>query len=535
MDTRDLQKLPLGRSTFSTLRKRNCIYVDKTDMVFRLTSDDAKIFLARPRRFGKSLLVSTFKSLFRHGLRDFGGLLIEKLWNDRTYTVLHLDFSIIKDFQSFEEFLELFDEMLTEAAEDAAIFMPEASNPVQRFRSFISKQDDSTLVLLIDEYDAPMTAQLENPELFAQVRTCLSRFYSALKAHEGCLRFFFMTGITKFSNTSIFSAFNNLEDVSLYPDYGTLLGYTDEEIQKYFEPYLDKAARALNTQPMEILRQLRNNYDGFSFDENASTHVYCPWSILNFFKIPERGFQNYWYESGGKPAVLMGYLTNHALADPISYNQPILMNIEDLNASRQYDEMSIESLLTQTGYLTIKEARGGGVVRLGYPNREVAVSMARLYAKRVFKRKSLLAAGASFLAKEMEEASPDTVVDHFNEVLNAVDYQRYPITDEASCRAYLQVLLIGASLLPSVENHSALGRSDLEVTAGSRRWVFEIKYAKPGDNARSLLETALAQIRTRRYGESPRQKELIRIGMVFCGEERRFTDWKCLDETEGGR
>ncbi len=528
MNTRTLQRLPLGRSTFSVLRQRNCIYVDKTAMIYRLASNDAKIFLSRPRRFGKSLLLSTFKSLFRHGLRDFRGLSIEKLWNDRTYTVLHLDFSLAMAFQSFERFLELFDEMLTEAATEAGIPMPEASNPVQRFRSFLLRQEEGSLVLLLDEYDAPLTAHLEEPELLARVGTYLSRFYAAVKAHEGCLRFFFMTGITKFGSTGIFSTLNCVQDVSLYPDYGTLLGFTEEEIQACFGPHLEMAARELRTSPADILRQLRDHYDGYAFDAKAAARVYCPWSILNFLDSPECGFRPYWYESGGHPAVLMNCPGGRMLEDPICYNRPVLMAV----VARRADDMSVESLLAQTGYLTIKENLGR-FVRLGYPNREVAVCMARFYAYRLFKKESLLASVLPFLAGVMENGTVDDVIEHFSRALHAVDNQRCPITDEASCRACLQVLLASVSLLPDADHHSEPGRGGLEVTAGSRRWVFEIKYAKPGDDARGLLESALAQIRTRHYGESPRQKELIRVGMVFSGKESRFTDWACLDETAG--
>jgi len=445
----DMLPLPLGRSVFSSLRQAKFIYVDKTEMICRLAKDGARFFLARPRRFGKSLLLSTFESLFRYGLRDFKGLAIEKLWKDKTYKVLHLDFSMTLDFQSIEEFLELFDRMLDRSARNSGLEIPQRStDPVDRLASFISMQDSNTLVLLIDEYDTPLTANLDNPVLFSQVRRYLTLLYSSIKAYEGCLRFFFMTGITKISNTGIFSAFNNLQDISLRSAYGTLLGYTDEEIRRFFPQHVKRAARELRTDPEDILRQLKETYDGFSFDERAATHVYSPWSILNFLNCPEQGFKNYWYASSGQPTVLMKYLENHALENPVSFDQPIVMSVEDLDASRQYDEISVESLLTQCGYFTIRERLDGGFLLLGYPNREVAMSMARLYANRLIQKGSLLESGVFSLARTMAHAPADAVIDHFNRALNAIVYQRYPITDEASCRAYLQVLMIGASLLP---------------------------------------------------------------------------------------
>ena len=213
--------LPLGRSTFSALRAKNEIYVDKTDLIYRLACHDSKIFLVRPRRFGKSLLVSTFESLFKYGLRDFKGLMIEEFWKDKTYPVIRLDFSELKEFDSVEQFSTNFNEMLR-LKFAAAGFACEKNEPflILKLSDWLSGVGSSSLVILVDEYDAPLTAYLDQPELFAGVRSVMSQFFLTLKANEGCQRFFFMTGITKFSSTSIFSAFNNLQDISLDPFYG---------------------------------------------------------------------------------------------------------------------------------------------------------------------------------------------------------------------------------------------------------------------------------------------------------------------------
>lgn len=238
-----LRPLPLGRSTFSTLRAKNELYVDKTDLIFELCRHDAKIFLSRPRRFGKSLLVSTFESLFKHGLRDFEGLAVEPLWQDRTYRVLRLDFSLVRDFESIPDFAAQFEHMLEDAALQAGLTVPKTTaGPFGRFASMMSRLPDSSLVLLIDEYDAPLTAHLGDQKLFESVQLALSRFYAAVKSYEGCLRFFFMTGITKLANTGIFSSFNNMTDISSDPRYGTLLGYTEQELADDFSAYLQRAA-----------------------------------------------------------------------------------------------------------------------------------------------------------------------------------------------------------------------------------------------------------------------------------------------------
>ena len=525
-----MQPLPLGRSTFSALRERNEIYVDKTAMIYELARFDSKIFLARPRRFGKSLLVSTFEELFAHGLKNFQGLAIEGCWQDKTYPVVRLDFAAIKDFKSDKQFhLSLIDLLAANFA--AAGFLWNAESAIsfgQQFRQWLKSLPNSSLVVLVDEYDAPLTAHIDDQTIFNIIRDELANFYQALKDCESALRFFFMTGITKFSHTSIFSAFNNLTDISLNPRFGALLGWTEEEIAANFSPYINEAASALQTSYQEVLKALKENYDGFCFDQKALVHVYCPWSVLNFFKYPELGYENYWFESGGQPTVLMKHLTNHALAEPMSYGEVRQVTISDLRASRQYGEMSVDVLLCQAGYLTIRSVFPNGRVALGYPNKEVAVSMAKLYADELLRGKILDKLGAPPACDYLAHGSVEDVIGYFNDALNAIGYANYPITSEAACRCYLQVLLIGAAMVPHVETHTALGRSDLEVDAGSRRWVFEFKYAERSRDAAKRLEEALEQIRTRRYGEAPHDRELIRAAAVFNAEERRISAFKAL-------
>ena len=522
-----LQSLPLGRSTFSALRAKNEIYVDKTKLIFELARFDSKIFLARPRRFGKSLLISTFESLFKHGLRDFKDLAIEPLWTDRTYDVVRLDFSEAKEFSTVEDFRTVFYTRVGSKFRDAGFLLQNNGDDfVTQLSNWLRTLKDSSLVLLIDEYDAPLTACLDDQELFTGVRSVLSELFLTLKSNEGCLRFFFMTGITKFSNTSIFSAFNNLQDISLDVQYGTLLGYTEPEMIHYFSEYLSRAARDLNLSSEDLLQKLRVQYDGFSFDRQAKTHVYCPWSVLNFLTKPAEGFQNYWYTSGGQPAVLLKYLTQHPLSQPIAYSEQREIRLSELGAASQYDEMGLDVLLTQAGYYTIRQVTDDQYAVLGYPNHEVSLSMAQLYADELLKGRRIRPTGGPSIYKILCEANVDEVIAQLNAVVSAIDYQRYPITDEASCRAYLQVLLIGAAMIPRVEIHNALGRSDMEVEAGHRQWVFEFKYAKQEAQVPTLLEEAVKQMKERRYGTSHFNQKLIRVALVFSEKNRQFVAWE---------
>ena len=526
-----LQPLPLGTSTFSVLRQDNEIYVDKTDLIYMLASEGrGKIFLARPRRFGKSLLVSTFESLFSHGTRDFRGLAIEKLWREsKTYPVVHLDFSLLKGKPDSHAFAAAFEDMLFEAFSRLGFeYDDRRSSFFAQLAAWLEIQPGASLVLLIDEYDAPLTERLDAPEEFEAVRRTMSGFFDMMKSNEGCLRFFFMTGITKFRHTSIFSELNNLDDISLNPIFGSLLGYTEKEIEKYFSGYLQRASQLLTRPQAELMNAMRAQYDGFSFDERAASRVFNPWSVLNFLKYPQLGFKNYWYESGGQPTVLKKYLDAHGLLDPQAFNQPSAVDLDVLKSPNELGTLSPHALLTQTGYLTIRREIVPGIVELGYPNKEVSASMARLYADAMLKAENLLPSGIPFLPRLLAEKSLDAIVDAFNKAINALDYQRFPIRDEASCRASIQLLLIGAAMMPSAEVHSALGRSDLEVDAGRLRWVFEFKYAENEAHQEKLLSEALDQLKSRRYGEKLHGKELHCAALVFDARKRRFRLWREL-------
>ena len=525
--------LPLGSSNFSSLRQANEIYIDNTDLIYKLAKNRGKIFLARPRRFGKSLLISTLESLFKNGLQDFKGLDIEKQWTDKTYKVVRFDFSEVKEFSNAEDFEYQFNSLLISKFETVGFQYTKGSFDVFiQLSNWLASLAPSSLVILIDEYDAPLTNCLDKPELFRDVRSIMSRLFLTLKSNEGCQRFFFMTGITKFSNTSIFSAFNNLQDISLNPVFGSLLGYTENEIQIYFKDYLAHAAQVLNIDKPLLLKQLRENYNGFSFDLRAQTHVYCPWSVLNFFNYPELGFQNYWYSSGGQPSVLMNYLISHELAKPDSYAETKAIRLSELEAPRQYEDMNLEVLLNQAGYLTIREVTPDRYALLGYPNQEVAVSMAELYADELLDGKRLQKLGEPSIAEVLANGCVDDVVKQFNFAVNSIDYQRYPIVDEASCRAYLQVLLIGAAMLPQVEVHTAHGRSDLEVNAGKRHWVFEFKYMRKGESEENVLNEAVNQVTTHRYGQTTGSHTLKCVALVFSEERRSFVAWKEIESRD---
>lgn len=519
-----LQPIPLGRSKFSALRSDNAVYVDKTEMLYNLCRTSSKVFLARPRRFGKSLLVSTFESLFKHGIRDFAGLAIEKLWSDTTYKVVSLDFSQIQDYESPKDFEEQFLTYVHGVFRDSVGYDGKAD--LIDLSLWLSKQPDNSIVLLIDEYDAPLTISIHQPEVFDKIQRTLNQFFSKIKANEGCLRFFFMTGITKYANTGIFSGFNNIDDISLSVNYGTILGYTEEELSRNFSAHLMQAAKTLGSDVKEVIEQLRKHYDGFSFDRKGRTHVYCPWSVLKFLKAPADGFLNYWCQNA-KPTALMQYLRLHPLDATVMNEEKRGMSLNDLDSSLALPNLTLENLLLQTGYYTIKKELMPGYVEIGYPNQEVSISMAQLYADELLRNKNKIALGIPTIASALEHQSLDEIVRLFNNMFNGIDYGDYSIINESMCRVLLQFLLHGAAMLPHVEVHSAHGRSDLEVDAKTRRWVFEIKFARTEAEELKLLEEGKAQMTDRRYGETPMATgmSLHRAVLVFSKDKRRFVQW----------
>lgn len=378
------------------------------------------------------------------------------------------------------------------------------------FNYWLAVQPTNSVVILIDEYDAPLTACLHDPVLFDAVRKVLSGLYANIKSNDGPVRFLFITGITKFNKTSIFSELNTLTDISLDAEFGTLLGYTKEETEQYFGEYLDKARTVLGIPHEKLMDELRINYDGFCFDEETATHVYAPWSVLNLLSRPRKGFQNYWFESGGKPSALLQYLKSHALRNPEEYNKQQSLALSTLSSSADVEFLSDLGLLTQAGYLTLKKVEYD-VAFLGYPNLEVKKSIAQLYTEQLLGGFLPGQLGIGGIVPVLLKETPEDVLHILNKMFNAIDYQQYPVMTESLVRGIVQVYMAGAGLDPLIEHHNSKGRSDLEVRVGDRYWVMEFKVCRKGQSPKILLQEAVNQICQKDYGLQVESQELIRI------------------------
>lgn len=440
----DLPMLPFGVSDFTKIISNNLLYVDKTDLVYKLASQFAPIVLSRPRRFGKSLLVSTFDALFS-GQKDlFKGLKIYDLWqDDNKYKVLRLDFSDTSA-STYEVFVNKFNQKLEKNFKDLGIKVskPQTNLPEDYFYSFLCECEDCEVVLLIDEYDAPLTELMNNKSEFEKVRGCLSNFYTKVKSQDDKIRFLFLTGITRYSQASIFSAFNNLMDISTSPDYGAIVGYTNEELEHYFKDYLTEAAKKLNLSVDSLKNKLKLHYDGYCFEDTASIHVYNTWSIISFFGNFSEGytFKPYWSNSGGFSTLVVNYLKDQTHFDnfkefsllPLNQLNPkngasVELDFDSLTRASNPKDMDSRVLMYQAGYLTIKQSHDNMAV-FGVPNLEVSKFLSKLFVSSLFsstltdKKTYEQSVTQALMLEACSTHSLDAFVKIFETILNSTSY-----------------------------------------------------------------------------------------------------------------
>ena len=544
----DLTKLPLSITSFSQFAANSMIYVDKTDLVANLARFRNPIFLSRPRRFGKSTLVSTFHELFSNGLDKFQGLKIvtDNLWNDKTYKVIHLDLSKIKEQSGDVTFNESFLQQLDDAFSHSGyenILNEKIKTPARYLDIRFNQKDITNLVLLIDEYDAPLTAVMGDKEEFESRRRVLSNFFSTIKAYSGKFRFIFITGVTRNFNDSIFSSFNILEDISFNPTYGAIVGYTQAELEHYFKDYLENAVTELNEDLGEdkytydsLIEALKLNYDGYSFDEDCEWHVYNPWSILNFLSEPQRGFKPYWLETGGaKPSLLVNYLNTFIdkkvkkteLVDYLNLEFIKRTNIAALSptiTSIEDENFPFFAILYQAGYFTIKD-QAFNYLKVGLPNLEVKKAFAELIVDKLTnKTASQLSDCYGLKIKAALDAGDFSALkDEFNKILNELSYESVVSFKEHAFRDVYKVMLQLIGFNTYTEYQTALGRSDLCFENDRRLYICEFKVIGKADNVREKLEEAKAQIKEKKYGLRLTNKEVITLAVVIINENKDET------------
>jgi hypothetical protein len=510
-----MKQLALDTQSFENLRNNECVYVDKTEIIYRMITEGRIYFLSRPRRFGKSLLISTLEALFKGQKKLFKGLYIYDKWKwSRKYPVITIDWAGI-NHSTLEEMKESLIFHLTRIAQSYQITLT-AKNAsdcfVELIETLYNKTGKTKVVILIDEYDKPVTAHLSD-DCLKPVQTALHDFYQVIKSSDKYLQFVFLTGVSKFSGLSIFSALNNPQDITLREEYADICGYTQKELESNFPEYIDRAAGYLKMTREDLLDKIRYWYNGYTWD--GETAIYNPLSTMKFFQA--RRFANYWF-STGTPTFLMNIIQRRNSMEGVL--EPIVV---DESIFDEYDPANISEipLLFQTGYLTIKHMElidGCAQYTLNVPNSEVNNALLKCLLKaygkysddryidelRKIMQQQITACDESGFARSLET------------MVATVPYELH-----IACESYYHSLmlmwmrLIGFKI--RAEEHNNLGRSDAVWEQPGLTVVAEIKYHAE-TKINTLLDEAMKQIHDRRYYNKYLGKILL-LGVAFSGRQ----------------
>ena len=520
----------------------NYIYVDKTKYIRDLIKLE-RVFISRPRRFGKSLTLDTIATLFETGVEPyFKGTWIYDKWTEPTYPVLRLNF-LNFDKNSIEKFNNKLNSKITEFAELNHVTTFKEKEEAEDSIDHLLEQlrlENRQIVILIDEYDCQMTANINNETLYKQFQEKIKSFYANLK-DKLAIKFLGITGVTRLKDVSIFSVGSDINDITNSSAYSQMIGFTRDEIKKYYIDYLKFAASCENNcnvdevteaQIESMLDMMAQNYDGYCFDEFYKKKVFSTWSVNSFFQsIIENKFVDfgeYWYDNGGLPSILVNYLKTHKLnsLDYVEKDKTITIRVNDFKNPTSLTSINQNVLMCQTGYLTLRSpVYSKGFMTLGIPNSEVYNALFSLMALNIFDDTKLLSVNEQILTQSKDVGE---IIELFNTVLNTVSYDNYPISSEAVVQQLLYMYLKGICNSVSAELHSSKGRADLVIESDNRRIVFEFKYAKNEIEAKVKLSEAIEQIKTRDYGNIvPKKAELLRIAAVFNADPkvRAFTEY----------
>ncbi|NOQ35423.1 MAG: AAA family ATPase [Methylococcaceae bacterium] len=506
-----MKKLPIGLQTFSELINDNHYYVDKTPLISKLAENGKYYFLSRPRRFGKSLLLSTLKSAFAGEEHLFKNLYLEKNWDwSKQYPVIHISFGR-GVMNSVERLSETFLAILNEHAEDYGITLTakgENSRLVELIRA-LYKLKGLPVVVLVDEYDKPILDNLHNPEFAEIIRDEMRSIYSVLKDSDAYLKFVLLTGVSKFSKISLFSGLNNLRDISLSSDYATLCGYTEQEIKDVFTERLDGVD----------FKELASWYNGYNF---LGEKVYNPFAILLY--LEKKRFKNYWFETGS-PSFLLKLIRGS------QYNVPDIENIclseEDLG-DFDINDITLETILFQTGYLTIdkvEEFDGDTLFYLTYPNREVRTSLNHYILRElVHSTPSSITRNRTDIRKALKQCDFEGLKQAFNALFASIPHDWYRKNKMSLYEGYYASIVYSCfcalGLTVIAEDSTNHGQIDLTVKLDNKIFIIEFKAL----DDKTQQGIALAQIKAKNYQQKylNAENEVFLIGMEFDKQQRNL-------------
>ncbi|NNJ85168.1 MAG: ATP-binding protein, partial [Gammaproteobacteria bacterium] len=514
----NLKKLPISIQDFEELRRGGYVYVDKTEQIHRLITTGVAWFLSRPRRFGKSLLISTLAAIFR-GRRDlFEGLWIESSDYDwPVYPVIHIDMSLAT-FQTPEELQSELVRQLKESAIEHGVDPGEFNRAAPMLDHLIRRlaEKKGKAVVLVDEYDKPILNYLADVPKALEIRDRLRDFYTILKGQGKNLHFVFLTGVSRFSKVSVFSEMNHLNDITYVRKYGSLVGYTQTELESDFTDHLLATAQQEDIPLSELLEKIRSWYNGYRFHPTAEA-VYNPFSCLLYFQ--NREFKYWWFETG-TPAFLMDIIRKSPL--PVADLEQKVVSESDFS-SFEPDRLDPVPLLQQTGYLTITDYDASSeTYTLDYPNREVRNAFLRYLAQTFSGRESGITDDLRRLQGALTDQDPDT----FFAILRAI-FAGIPYDIQVNRERYYQSLfylifrLMGMQI--HTEVHTATGRIDATVELDTGIWIFEFKLD-------GSAQAALDQIRDKKYAApyatSGKPVYLVGVNFDFDPKKRNVIEWK---------
>ena len=520
-------KLPIGIQDFEKIRTGGYLYIDKTEHVYRLASEGSYYFLSRPRRFGKSLLLSTIKALFLGKRELFKGLAIDQKedWDWAVHPVLHLDLNTEK----YDKPEVLHDRINLFLEENEQIYgKREAERSLgTRFEGIIKRAYEKTgqrVVILVDEYDKPLLQAIGNRELQDEYRGTLKGFYGALKSMDGCIKFAMLTGVTKFGKVSVFSDLNNLRDISLDYDFHSICGITEQELLSYFPTQIDALAERSKLTREECIEKLRRMYDGYHFDED-SPGMYNPFSVLNTFQT--RKFGSYWFETG-TPTYLVELLRRHY------YDLEEMATSEvtsDVINSIDAESTNPIPVIYQSGYLTIKgyKERFKKYI-LGFPNEEVAEGFIKYLAPFYLdnrEKRSVFDIEKFF--DDVETGKPEQFLSRLKSLFASAPYDSVKGDKENHFQNMMWVVFKMMGFYSHTEYHTSDGRIDLLVETPQYRYIMEFKLD-------GTAEEALQQIKDKNYQlqffgdalatrESQGGSKTYIIGVNFSKETRTIDRW----------
>ena len=508
-----IAKLPLGLQSFAKVRKGQFVYVDKTPQAIELTNTAGMYFLSRPRRFGKSLFLDTLRYLFEGEHKLFQGLYAEHNWQwSVKYPVIKLDMSGI--FSKPADLISRLHGLLENSAIKLGVNLrgQDIATQLQNLIADASEQHGQKTVLLIDEYDKPIIDNIDDPELAQQMRKQLRGFYSIIKAADEHLRFVMLTGVSKFAKVSIFSGLNNLNDISLNPSYGSICGYTEEDLDKVFSKHLQGVD----------LDQLRHWYNGYNFLGDAL--IYNPHDILNFIKdsqsFGEFYFNNHWFESGTPTFIIDLIARDKLLAHQL---EPQIIGQDKLDSS-PLEKIELSTALLQSGYLTIdsvdRSNPSAPIYRLVCPNHSVRSALQNnLFQYQTGKD---IAGFNTEMYSALRDAQLYTIESELKRLFVSIAADNYRKNDiarfEGHYASVIYSFFVGMGLRVITEDASNLGRIDLSIQLAGNTYVLEFKVVRRKSKVNSALQQIIDRGYARKYSGN-----VYQIGIEFSESERNIT------------